>query len=366
MTRGTAVLLLAGLCLISWPAAATSPCRELATDLGSVYDGTWTDGGDVLILAEDSRQRLARFDLRATDITLEAIVPVPDLDRLIAIEPFENGYWLNAGVYHWIELDKTFTPRSSLDLLFSVSLFGPQSDLVQLVPREVVPFGDRLVGLGHVRRRGEEHAALALFGFQARPPIEDVRVFELIPSLGQENEYVSFTYPLVARTGDEVFALRLGEPPRIDRLVPRHEALTAFPPGFERLTDVPQTTGDAEGWTVKERWLETTVSPSGLYARGEHLYVLTRRPSESSADPGSRWHVHAIDPERDRLGHAVILPTRAAKIALVPGPKHWALLELGPLEPPTLHRDTRVVLIPAAWIEDPASTALATDVHCAR
>ena len=129
---------------------------------------------------------------------------------------------------------------------------------------------------------------------------------------------------LAATTGEDAFAyaLRVDDKPFIQRLVGDGERLGVFPEWPGPLPSLPPVTSVAHydaWWAAVER----ASFPGGLYAEGPLLYLLMRL----AATGGPEWDLHAIDPVAESLVHSVRLPTRAAHIALVPGPRHWALIE---------------------------------------
>ncbi len=118
------------------------------------------------------------------------------------------------------------------------------------------------------------------------------------------------------------YALRVDEGPFIQRLVGRGERLKVFPDWPGPLPDLPPVS-EMEHYPAWWKAVENASFPASLYAEGPHLYLMMRL----AATDGSEWELHAIDPVAESLLHSVRLPTRAANVSLVPGPKYWALLE---------------------------------------
>lgn len=94
--------------------------------------------------------------------------------------------------------------------------------------------------------------------------------------------------------------------------------------------------------------LEAADIPVGLYGQGKFLYVLSRRPDRG----GTQWTLIKIDPKRDRIIARIALPSSANHLAVVPGPKHWAFLEKGPVEALGIQVLSSVLLLPTASLQE--------------
>jgi hypothetical protein len=171
--------------------------------------------------------------------------------------------------------------------------------------------------------------------------------------------YYSLPGPLLARAGSAVYALRFEGGPRIQRILPSSLPLRAFPAGYQT-PHIPRAGGPGSAEPHFQAW-ERSVTPEGLYGRGEFLYLLTRRP----AADGTEWRIYEIDPEQDRVMRSTVLPTMASHIVLVPGEKEWAIIEKGPVigNPPEQFIGA-VVFVPASFIEDPAAPTIGSSQDC--
>ncbi len=161
-----------------------------------------------------------------------------------------------------------------------------------------------------------------------------------------------YSFPTLAATPRGVFFLDFStEPPAVLELAPTSRRLASFPPG---ITCPPQAPPGLFGPDAHEAFmtgLEATAVPLGLFAAGEKLILLTRRPK---ANDGARWELYRLDPARDRLEGVLELPTEAPQLLIVPGDKRWLALELGPPGPPFRVRKLLSFLeFPASVLESP-------------
>ncbi len=151
----------------------------------------------------------------------------------------------------------------------------------------------------------------------------------------------------LAATSDRAgstFALRFApDDPFIQELVGEGRRLEAFP---DLPSPFPESLRAAGGGWSGWGPLEASSFPAGLYADRDSLYILIRDATGDAVV----WDLHRIDPERDEIVSKLRLPTNAPHVSLLPGPRHWLLLEASsgldhPLRPPI-----RLLLIDAAAI----------------
>ena len=142
------------------------------------------------------------------------------------------------------------------------------------------------------------------------------------------------------------YALRVDEEgPFIQRLAASGERLDVFPDWPGPLPDLPPVR-QMEDYPLWWKAVENASFPDSLYAEGARLYLLMRLAVRG----GPVWDLHGIDPVTESLTNVVRLPTRAAHISLVPGAKHWALLEASCYSEDASRRPTRLLLLDAEAI----------------
>lgn len=159
-----------------------------------------------------------------------------------------------------------------------------------------------------------------------------------------------FSSRLAATTGRDAdaYALRVDEgQPFIQRLSGSGERLGVFPDWPDPMPDLPPVSamGHYPAWWEA---VENASFPASLYAEGPYLYVLVRLASED----GPEWELHTVDPAAESLLHRVRLPTRAAHVSLVPGLRHWALLEASSYAEDTLRMPQRLLILSAEAIRN--------------
>lgn len=338
LTATWAAVLLVLLPVVSEPLAATT-CRqfnvpELPRIGGS--DGAWLNPSRFALTNFDQHRFLV-YDVN--DNTVRGIDPTaegPDELHVLDLTPARDGFVM-AGINRddsrfseglfFLQLGPDLKPVTKYawpqDWGEDIHFHGDRSGR-PLIADEVVGTQDGLV---------------SWFDF-ADPELDGVMQFALptedgdpvLTPTGSWPEMPTEAHPrvpllpsrLAATTGDNAFAyaLRVAEKPFIQRLVGSGERLEVFPEWPGPLPSLPPVTAVAhyDAWWAA---IERASFPAGLYAEGPHLYLLMRL----AATDGPEWDLHAIDPLEESLLHSVRLPTRAAHIALVPGPKHWAVIE---------------------------------------
>jgi len=102
--------------------------------------------------------------------------------------------------------------------------------------------------------------------------------------------------------------------------------------------------------------LEKMSVPVGLYAWGEHLFVLMRRPM--GGGNATRWSISKFEPQEGRLIGEVVLPTHAKHLTLIPGPQFWAILEKEVVHSAGKQEIPSMVLMPVEWFEGEGSKPL--------
>jgi hypothetical protein len=243
--------------------------------------------------------------------------------------------------------------------------FDAQAQVTQIESLEgwLAPSEGKLLGLTHTPVRfGGDLFAIAGVLIPPRTPRQGLVRFPAKPQaqLTWLREYkvdsvelqMVFEFPTLAATPRGAFFLDFStEPPGVLELAPTFRRLRSFPPGFSR---PPQTPPGLLGPDAHEAFmtgLEATPVPLGLFATGEKLILLTRRPKGKNQ---AHWELYRLDPTQDRLEGVLELPTEAAQLLIVPGDKRWLALELGPPMPPYRVRKLQALLeFPATVLADP-------------
>jgi hypothetical protein len=122
--------------------------------------------------------------------------------------------------------------------------------------------------------------------------------------------------------------------------------LSAFPEGFEAYPAL-QISADLRRVPALFETVERCHMAAGLYGWNGRLFVLARRPGAASDE--TVWSLTRIDPQRDEVVGTLELPTAAAHLTVIPGPRHWAILEKGPVRGFGQQDISTLLLIPNAW-----------------
>lgn len=353
--KGAAILCLA----LASPAFAAedlaAPCA-IALDPAPRWtsSGAWSSEGDEVVLVDILGSRLLRYSSRGGFL---GDVRKPGRGRLEFNHPTKlttdgAGFVLMDRMEHLLWLDEELEPRRAMRLPEDLDLAGV--DRLTLSDFQVV--GDDLAALVAVVR-----TAPGSPGKQSGKQREDVwRGYAVISreagtlrqlvELSQRPEarrLYGYVFPLVATAGGVAYGLDFGPPNRIVALLPSGRALSAIP---EDLVDeLPELPGDGGPGTAVVAFaaLEGQAMVTGLYGRGDKLYLLARRPGRE----GTLWQLHRIAPDGPRQERTVTLPSTANHLFLVPGVPAWAIVEKGPVEGPGEQTIDRMILLPAGTIE---------------
>ncbi len=297
------------------------------------WSGAWSHDGTRLVLVDVADGGLKVYDRRGE--LLETIrrpgTGVLDFTRPNSIVALDDGYWLKDGSSHFVRLDPDLTPRDGVDTASIAP--GPMG-----IPRAFFNWtatSEHLYALGDVLLSEEERAwESGWLELDLQAP-RRARIFRPAPSEDALHRLYRLGYPYATADGDRIYFLLMEtDGVGILQVAPRIRRLRAFPEGFDSLPRPPSSRGGRHTARVYAL-LQQARYPAGLYAWGERLFVLTRSPREEG---GTRWTLHVVDPERDEVTRTLTLPTDAAHLSLVPGPRSWALLEKGEVESETTTR----------------------------
>lgn len=250
--------------------------------------------------------------------------------------PDPQGSWLLPGLDgKFLRLDADLRAKGVVG-----PIRFPGFDPVESIPAGVL-WGERLVALVSCRTPRQFHPSF--FGYGLCTLGGESTLDPLWPLDPASNAGgLAWLFPTLARAGNAVFVLLYDAPMRIQQLLPQPRTLRAFPTGLGEPPDLA-INSPSPYFTFMAN-VERATAPVGLYGQGEKLFLLTRQPAED----GTRWHVHRLDPVRDRLEASVELPTRAPHLRLAPGPVRWAVLELARPEADGAQRSLSLLLLPSA------------------
>ncbi|HSS79024.1 MAG TPA: hypothetical protein VLV54_20050 [Thermoanaerobaculia bacterium] len=216
---------------------------------------------------------------------------------------------------------------------------------------DAVPAGAGLLGFAVLHRNEKPWQGYVRLSLK---PFELVELIEEVNHNAPEDKVFRLLGEAITSTAGGHFALRYAQPTFILKLAPDKRRLKCFPQEFERLPRLPDLGGFAAAAALYKA-LENSTAATGLYGRGDLLYLLTRKPSPK----GTIWQIWQIDPQRDVVVRSLTLPTTANHVFLAPGSRDWAVIEKGAVKEGGKQAIRSMLLIPSSWIEDPASKALA-------
>jgi hypothetical protein len=245
---------------------------------------------------------------------------------------------------------------------------GPLSGQVETLYSNWISLGGRVLGYGAVGRAGADATGpsagrdFQLGILQARYDRRQQKVIE--PSLlvkSDENDFYRMGYPYFAATSSQLFFLRMTPASsRVAVLMAVDSAgrVTplegAIPRGFEVLPRQGKSEASV-GEILNE--LERQVFVAGLYAERRDLFLLLHEPAGAA---GTTWKLVRYDPATQRAKGTVVLPTTAPHVSLLPGEREWLVIERGSTKNWGEQEIRSFLRVPSAWIEDAASSPLAS------
>lgn len=336
--------------------AGPSPvCERVPVGLAKVWlpDAAWSVDGKTLVVTDVAEGRLLRFSARGerlADISSPGSGP-RDFNHPTVLHPTAEGFLLTDGVRRWLALDHEGRPVRQV-VAADRSVIGVMAQAV-LLDGELVGFGSAAEGEGR-HRSGFLRLSLE--------PLKVIARAEGPAETSPEIDFYSALPHLVVAAGPHAYALRFTEPPRIERLFPPGR-LQAFPPGFEQLARIPPgLTGPGRQADFDSFFVKQTL-PVALFGQGGDLYLLTRQPA---SEGGTRWRLHRIDPNHDRLLGSVDLPTRVINLLVAPGPAWWAVLEEGMASAEGRLSLESLLLLSTEWLARSGSPSFGdtSDIRC--
>jgi hypothetical protein len=344
---------------------AAETCRQVNTSEFPVVggrSGVWLSSSQVALEDLGEEARFLVYELNGD--TVRSVVPEAkgyDSLRILDVVPVGDGFWMGSqSPNRFVEgsfvlrLDPNLKPISEVSVFSwprewgnDVHFHGRGTGLPTRIDElEVTPDGfvAWLYFARDAKRDGAMRFTLPAGGRNAR--VTPVGFWRQMPT--EAHPWMPLTPSRLAATGGEnadAYALRVDEEPFIQRLSGSGDRLSVFPDWPGPMPDLPPVSAMAH-YPAWWKAVEKSSFPVGLYAEGPHLYVLVRL----AATGGPEWELHAIDPVAESLLHSVRLPTRAAHVSLVPGPKHWALIEGSSYFEDEFRKPKRLLLLDAEAI----------------
>ncbi len=280
-----------------------------------------------------------------------------EFTRPHVVQSFSNGdLVIHESGNHSIWLNNEFQGTRSVRL--SAEQF-PRLEHVSAVGR--IWNGTHLVSRAYLKLDGEDKTGFARFSLGESPEFLDLAVAFSEDPMDVEARYQRMAGPSTAISDGKIYGLVFGNPSQLYRLSPTVQALEVFPAGYEKLTPLPNTPGNALGTALRLKFVQRQSIPVALYGHGAYLYLLTRDPLRTEDGYKTTWRLHQIDPEADELVRSLTLPTQTEHLLLAPGSQQWALIEKGPVNEVAQHEIKSMVLVPTPWVEDPTNPALRED-----
>ncbi|HEX4952386.1 MAG TPA: hypothetical protein VF017_03190 [Thermoanaerobaculia bacterium] len=318
----------------------------------------WQVGGRILAV-DCMRRRVLAFhpDGRPAG-PLFALGPEAEQARPTRLRATERGFLLSFMSLQLIEFGKRF------ELLRSFSLQGGPTASGLAAVNQWIPAGEQLFGQGHVEDRAAPLPGQLLprpfyrSGFFLADLDGTVRSARIVLPFESSAPYLLDIETMV-RLQDTIYFVEPTEKPQLRAVEPSTGAVTTvagMPPGFESRSPLSVRSSGPVTLVQFLREVQAGSLVTGLYAIGSRLFVLTREPD--SALGGTRWLLHALDPETGRYTKALRLPTTAPFLTLVPAGRWLFLFERGPVEEYGHQPVETLIRIPASWFEQPLSSPL--------
>lgn len=335
--------------------------------------GVWAD--DELLVLDILKQRLLRFDpaTREGGFLRDGAWQHPSsLKRrngeILMLDEGTLGRGMPGPRSSIVRFDERMHPRDEKLPVKGRSLGTLQQSLGSRPVLEAIydwqPMDEGIVAFGDVKIAGGAgwESAFLFLDEQGRQEV----FYRLSPNAQVCNHY-TLTFDYIAALRDRAYILFLDPVPKIGEVIPGRSGvreLPAFPEDFrnrpvlETRQGLASTGQGARQATLFYEILEGSRMAAGLYARGEHLYLLGKEAIDAEGD--TTWWLIQLDPTDGSELSRLRLPTEAAHLTVVPGSDFWALIEKGPVqgigERHAPYMDTSsMVLVPTDWIEDPDS-----------
>lgn len=308
--------------------------------------GAWAAQGQSLLLADILRAEVRRYDvhgrfLGALDTGYARTEGVDD--PTLVQGAADGSVWIEHEDGHLFRLNAQLQPERSLDL---TGIKGPQGKILALF--WWVPLGSsELLAFGHIEFGGTVSGAVF------RVPIADPTKFQILEKVATDSpahRFFLIGQSFLASVQGKPYYMLMEETPYLarpdgGRLIPvrvtkdgRQELKRPKLP--ERIT--------MENTSELFQKLEQTASPAGIYGWKDSLFVLMRTPGERA----TTWSLLKINPSTNRVVWNRVIDTSASHLVVVPGAKHWAFVEKGPVKGPGNQKVSSFLRVPAQVFEE--------------
>jgi hypothetical protein len=313
--------------------------------------GAWVSP-DELVLVDAPENRLVRVDTRGRRTGIQS----KDVETTLR-NAFEESFLpvsiRTAKGETWLELvGGRLAKLSSIDrVLATHDLWGTQlghgAKLIAILGWTIA--GDDLFGYGNFEL-SDKSIETGFFRISLDNKA-DAEILSSKPNGATTQLWYRLGLPFIASIGEAGYALKMDDGLSLVKSLPGEEGLgrvgrftgaLGSPPGltpFETPDDFKTIMGK----------LSSSTTPMGLYGWDGKLYLLWRYQDSNRGD----WKVTRINPKKpakEAWEATVILPSHAAQLMLIPGPRHWALVEKGSVEGYMTQSTDSVIFVPASRI----------------
>jgi len=332
----------AGMILVLAIATAQAVQSEAASDIRRIrldprpewsVSGVWSPGGETLLLVDAFRSLVIEYSTEG-ELRHEYQVPLKgslDFSRpsWIRVWP-RGGYIVEQEDAGFVVVDEDFQPLQEVDLRGTEQVSGFQHAAVfHWVP---LSNGD-LVAFGDIQTQdGSWKTGIFRVSLSASPQVTVLLEVDIEP---EELDLYLVGLPYLTALDNRVYFVDLTAGPPVMREIEMREdgsnvvhRLPISTPQAGRLPLLrPYLSGNLDQLSFVYSELERSSMISGVYGWNGALYLLFHQPNGIS--DGSSWSLAHFDPSTGKRGGEIHLPTTAAHVTLVPGPKSWAVLEKG-------------------------------------
>jgi len=342
--------------LIAGVAEAETPGCPVAFEVAPSWSASaaWNADETALAVVDALHRQILVYDLDGSlvdavaELRTRVETPVP-LKRKVRFAPatihsFSDGYLVENGKGHLLLLDAGFRLEQAIPIIGRTNAAGERIGSLNgwtLDGEDLVGFSDLETGDGW------------RCGF-IRVPVAEPDGFTVIDSLAIDDPARAFYLTgqaFFAGAGERCFILRM-DPPAIvpartggGKAFRRPQLKTAAAiEEFNHQPALPKMDGYENPADVFAA-LEAT-RPVGIYGQGDGLFALTRQ----ATDGGTVWKLSRLDPADREAPQTFYLPTTANHLVVVPGEKHWALIEKGPVIDLGVQEIASMRLVPSEWL----------------
>ena len=308
--------------------------------------GTWTANGE-LLLVDSSRGELVRWTANGhlTPVSLGAQAP-----KVSDIRTINDGMLLKLQDGRFVELDRQGRLQKVFELLTREEKAPGVHGIYNWVPLagSILAFGDALTPFSSWTSGWMQIALNTPTSFTMLTTASLSSLERRIYVMG--NSYVASDglagYVLVPGDPWSKVVKISGGSGRFNQRELLKLKNTTLPSRSRPLLPMG---GTGEDLVARFRILEQTAAPVGIYAQGDNLYVLTRRPVLPAGQ--TEWELSRLDKHSGQILESITLPTRANHLLVIPGKERWAFVERGSVQALGQQDVKGLLLIPTSWIE---------------